>query len=359
MTNASPVTLFWDPAHATLSTQGEMKDGRFAPAFENPDRMDSLLAMVTRRSYKLIDSVEDRGIDPIAQVHDRDYLEFLKEACALWHAAGRSGDVLPLVWPHPDMRQEGLQPPTIEGIDGLIGRYCFDNGTPIMDHSYSVSYGAAQRAIAAVEHAHTNQGRSWSVALVRPPGHHAMRRAYGGYCLINASATAAQHFLTLGHQRVAVLDIDYHHGNGTQDIFYDRGDVLVVNIHADPRLEYPYFMGHADETGIGEGKGTTVNLPLPEGTDITRYLTAVETAITAIEKFGATALVLSFGGDTFKDDPLGKFALEVPDYKIIGKAIGDLCEQENLAHACILEGGYASPRLGDIFASLLDGLLGA
>jgi acetoin utilization deacetylase AcuC-like enzyme len=175
---------------------------------------------------------------------------------------------------------------------------------------------------------------------------------YGGYCFLNNAAVAAQYLRDNGKDRVAILDVDYHHGNGTQAIFYDRSDVLVINIHSDPVNEYPYFMGHADENGEGAGVGFNVNLPLPKSTDWQTYAPALKDAINRINGFAADALVLSFGADTYKEDPLGYFKLEKSDFSKIGHMISAL----NLPTVTILEGGYAIDDLGENVVTLLNGL---
>jgi acetoin utilization deacetylase AcuC-like enzyme len=195
-------------------------------------------------------------------------------------------------------------------------------------------------------------GERAAFALCRPPGHHAGADYLAGYCYLNNSAVAAEAARAAGRKRVAILDVDYHHGNGTQDIFLARGDVFFASLHADPRTDYPFFWGHADETGVGEGEGATLNLPLPRGTAIAAYEAALDRALAAIAGFGADLRVCSFGADTFAGDPISAFALETADYGPVARRIAGLA----LPTLVVMEGGYAVDALGTNVAAFLSGL---
>ncbi len=194
-------------------------------------------------------------------------------------------------------------------------------------------------------------GERAAFALCRPPGHHAMSRFAGGYCYINNAAVAAEWLRGAGAGRVAILDVDYHHGNGTQEIFYRRGDVLVVNVHADPRVEYPYFLGHADERGEGDGRGFNLNLPLPHGTTFAEWAAALDVACEAVAAFAPDRLVVSLGVDTFFEDPISQFRLSSGDYPAIGRRIGAL----GLPTLFVMEGGYAVEAIGVNAVGVLTG----
>ncbi|UTW55944.1 histone deacetylase family protein [Kordiimonas sp. SCSIO 12610] len=341
--------IFYADHHAHHDCAGEIKDGELKPCFENPTRADAVEKSLKEASYSWLPPTTDFGLDPILAVHEAGYITFLQTAWAHWQDAGRSGDIFPLCWPGDGMRRD-VSP---ENIDGKIGLYAFDSGTPICAGTYDVAYQGAQCALNAAQA--LLDGESQSFAFSRPPGHHAMPGQYGGYCFMNNAAIAAQHLRNAGEARVAVLDVDYHHGNGTQAIFYDRSDVFVTNIHSDPINEYPYFMGHADETGIGAGEGYNLNLPLPKGTDWQTYEPALKTALDRIREFSASKLIVSFGADTYKEDPLGYFKLERENFTQIGKMIAGL----GLPTATILEGGYAIDELGNNVVAMLRGLEGA
>lgn len=191
------------------------------------------------------------------------------------------------------------------------------------------------------------------MALTRPPGHHAGRDFFGGYCFLNNSALAAQALCEAGAERVAIVDVDYHHGNGTQQIFYERNDVFTASIHGDPRTEYPFYLGHADENGSGAGAGCNLNLPLPTGTGFDAWHQALNHALDATRRFGAQALVVPLGVDTFEGDPISRFKLRSDDYLRIGREIA----AQGLPTVFVLEGGYAVAELGLNVVNVLEGFL--
>ena len=194
-------------------------------------------------------------------------------------------------------------------------------------------------------------GARAAFALCRPPGHHASRDNFGGYCFLNNAAIAAQRLRDQGAARVAILDVDYHHGNGTQAIFYDRGDVMFVSLHGDPADEYPYFLGYADETGDGDGAGRTRNYPLPRGTAWAAYGPALADAVQQLQAFAPDALVISLGVDTFEQDPISKFKLRHDDYFRIGEAIARV----DAPTLFVMEGGYAVDEIGVNAVNVLEG----
>lgn len=245
----------------------------------------------------------------------------------------------------------GRRPLALERIDGRLGQYGFDTVTPIAAGTWEAAYGGAQSALAAVEALADGEARH-TFALCRPPGHHAGADYFGGYCYLNNSAIAARLAVARGAGPVAVLDVDYHHGNGTQDIFYADGHVFFASIHADPRTDFPYFWGHADECGTGEGKGANLNLPLPRGTDWRSYETALATAIEAVVRFGARTLIVSYGADTFAEDPISQFALTTRDMQRMGAMIG----AAGLPTITVMEGGYNVAALGRNVAAFIAGL---
>ncbi len=194
-------------------------------------------------------------------------------------------------------------------------------------------------------------GDGVAYALCRPPGHHAPRAAFGGYCFLNNAAIAAHHAIARGARRVAVLDVDYHHGNGTQQIFYDRADVLYVSLHADPERAYPYFAGFTDERGTGSGTGATVNLALAPGCDDTGYLATVAQALDAVHRFDPEVVVVSLGVDTYGDDPLSDLAVTAAAYHPAGLAVAAL----DRPLVVVQEGGYNVNVMGELVRSFLRG----
>ncbi len=336
------IPTYFDPAQTAHAPALELHNGAFVPTADTPARVEALLAAVGP-----VTAPTDHGMAPILAVHDAAYIDFLQTAHADWRAAGREGDVFPYVFP---IRQRRDLP--LERIDARVGRYAYDMGTPIAEHTWSAVYANAQVALSALDPLLAGPANT-SLALCRPPGHHAGRDYFGGYCYLNNAAIAAQAAIDAG-RRVAILDIDYHHGNGTQDIFYECANPLFVSLHADPVRDYPFYWGHADERGAGAGEGATLNLPLPHGTSLLPYRAALATGLAAIRAFDADLLVLSFGADTFIGDPISHLALETSDYAVIAADIAAL----RLPILIVMEGGYAVDALGANLASLLSGFSG-
>jgi len=341
--------LFHSDDHRRQAGRAELNDGRLVPCFEKPERADIVRDAVLAAGLGPLLAPPDAGEAPIRRVHDPVYVDFLKTVWSRWLAERGDYDALPLNWLGPNMRRRRPR-----ALDGQLGYHSFDAGTPITAGTWQAAYAAAQCAVAAADHLAGGSGRA-GASLMRPPGHHAGRDFYGGYCFLNNAAIAARRLRDRGASRVAVLDVDYHHGNGTQEIFWDQGDVLVVSLHADPADEYPYFSGHADETGIGAGEGATLNLPLPIGTGWDGYEPALRHGLAAIARFGAEALVVSLGLDTFAADPISRFRLQGADYPRLGALIASA----GLPTAFVLEGGYAVAALGDNTVGVLTGFLQA
>lgn len=328
--------------------QKELTEGALVPCFERPERAEIILRHLSDAGFAAPTEPGDRGIDPIAAVHDPDYLQFLQHAHERWltEHGPEAGDALPTAW-----ATHGLRKVLPRRIDGQLGYYCFDAGTPIGSGTWSGIYWAAQTALHAFSL--VSGGERAAYALTRPPGHHAHRALYGGYCYLNNAAIAAQEFIDAGCARIAILDVDYHHGNGTQDIFYHRDDVLTVSLHADPRDSYPYFMGHGDEIGAGAGEGCNCNVPLPCGTDWSSYAEALAYACGAVQRFAPQALVVSLGVDTYEGDPLSRFRMPASAFPRIGAAITRM----GLPTLFVQEGGYVSEALGQNVVEVLRGFL--
>ena len=312
------------------------------PSPEQPARIDALLAGVTRLGLE-VEAPEDRGIGPIAAVHSADYLTFLQTIHGQWQALpGASAEVIPNI--HPN-RQTATYP------DHPVGRAGFhqaDTACPIGAETWRSAYWSAQTAVAAADL--VLAGAPVTYALCRPPGHHAYADMAGGFCFLNNSAIAAVRCLAAG-RRPVVLDIDLHHGNGTQGVFYARGDVLTVSVHVDPHGFYPFFWGHAHERGEGAGLGCNRNVPLPLGTGDDGFLDGLGRGIEAIRSFGADVLVLAAGLDAFAGDPFGGLGVTTEGFRRIGRR----CAEFGLPTVIVQEGGYLCPELGDNLEALLGG----
>jgi acetoin utilization deacetylase AcuC-like enzyme len=284
----------------------------------------------------------------LERIHSPRYLHFLRHAWSDWVAldpANAGKDALPSVWPVRGLRSD-IEP---DNFTGKLGLYSMDTSTPLTAGTWAAAKTGADCAINAA-HA-LRLGERATFALTRPPGHHAGADFFGGYCFLNNAALAAQHLLDDGARRVAILDLDYHHGNGTQSIFYQRDDVLFVSIHADPRSDYPFYLGHADETGAGKGAGHNLNLPLPAGSSSAAWFAALETACLRLASYAPDALVVSLGVDTYAGDPLSTFKLQSGDFLRVGERIAYL----GLPTAFILEGGYALKQIGVNVVNVLEG----
>lgn len=330
---------FFDPRSLAHAPATELHNGAFVPHVEVPARAEAIVA-----ALGTLEAPRDQGEAPIRAVHDAGYIAFLKTGAQRWAEAGRPGDAIGYTWP-----VRGRRPLKLARIDAELGLYSFDAATPLTAQSWESSYWSVQSALAALDA--VLGGDAAAFALARPPGHHAGADYLGGYCYLNAAAVTAQAARDRGVARVAVLDIDYHHGNGTQDIFHARGDVFYASLHADPVTDYPFFWGHADETGDGEGAGATLNLPLPRGTGIAPYRAALATALDAIAAFDPGLLVVSFGADTYGGDPISQFAIATEEFATIGADIA----ARGWPSVIVMEGGYAGEALGRNVARFLSG----
>jgi acetoin utilization deacetylase AcuC-like enzyme len=333
--------LFFSTAQLLHKPQKFVVAGRIGEPLENPDRVVTLCDKLAEAGLAIADP-GDHGMGPIRRAHDDGYLDFLQEAYAEWRKLPNAG---PEVWPnvHP-YRGVGADPdrrgPPQGGIIGQAGWYVGDLAAAIGEGTFDSAYASAQAAIAAAQA--VAEGASEAYALSRPPGHHAYRDRACGFCFLNNAAIAAD-VLRTRFGRVAILDFDTHHGDGTQSIFYERGDVLVASVHTDPTSYYPFYSGFADETGRGAGAGANLNLPLPQGADDAAYVAACERLAEAAVAFGAEALVLSAGWDAHRDDPTSKLTVTSAAYAPLGRLFGRL----RLPTAIIQEGGYSLAATGE------------
>jgi acetoin utilization deacetylase AcuC-like enzyme len=338
------VKTVFSPAQLDHAPKQEISDGELKPAVEIPDRARFVLKAVNDRGLGEIIEPEDFGLQPLQRVHDAAYLDFMESFWERWTAAGRTREAFPFVWPIRTLRSDG----ELEHIDGLLGRYSMDAGTPLGEHTFAAAKASANTALTAAKLVKEEAGAAFG--LCRPPGHHSGADFFGGYCFLNNAAIAAEWLRDHGADRVAILDVDYHHGNGTQAIFYDRPDVLFLSIHADPAQEYPYFLGHEDETGILAGTGYTRNWPLPLGTDWNGYATALDDACRWVRIFKPDYLVISLGLDCYEEDPISGFKFKSDDFSELGRRLSYL----DVPTVFLMEGGYAVDALGTNCVNVLQ-----
>lgn len=332
------MNVVYTPAHSVHAPHSEFSAGELVPYLETPERAERIAQALRQTTWARITPPNAQAAQIIADVHRADYLQFLQTAHASWIAAGHSGDLLPNTFARP-----GAHAPAAP--QNQAGFFSFDT-TPIAAGTWEAAQQAAHCALTGAELVLSGEQAVYS--LCRPPGHHAGSSYYGGYCYLNNAALAAQHLSA--HGRVALLDIDFHHGNGSQDIFYHSTSVLFVSLHADPNRCYPLYWGYAEQRGAGEGEGYTHNIPLPAGTDDDAYMHALQDALARIAHFAADYLVVSAGLDIYREDPLSDFNISLTGLEKIGRLLADAPWPMLL----VQEGGYNQAELAAAALSLLS-----
>ncbi|MCC2634238.1 MAG: acetylpolyamine amidohydrolase, partial [Ramlibacter sp.] len=320
--------IFYNEHHSLHHGRHEMFRGKLVPCVEVPARADFVLRELRARGLGDVVTAPEVDLAAIERVHAKRYIDFLSTAWDEWIAldpANAELDALPSYWPIRTFRSDVLP----ASFPARMGLFSYDAGSPITAGTWTAARQGAACAVGAADH---------------------LLQGGRGYCFVNNAAVAAQRLRDGGLARVAVLDIDYHHGNGTQAIFYERGDVFFASVHGDPHTEYPYYLGYADERGAGAGADCNLNLPLPRGTGVDRWREAMATALQAITRFGAEALVVSLGLDTFADDPIAGFTLQSADYLRVGNDLG----ATGLPTLFVFEGGYAVAEVGVNTVNVLE-----
>ena len=321
------------------------------PAFDSVQRMDSILsALHTDTASLLVEPSENLDLKAaMARVHDPGLIHFIENA---WAELPKEDDDLELIFAdtflHPGLGASGSTE-QVDGTEMRFGRFTFDTITGIGPGTWSAARGSVASALTAAEL--VAGGHDLALALCRPPGHHVTASVFGGGCYLNNAAITAQWLIDHGGTKVAVIDVDFHHGNGTQAIFYDRADVVYASLHGDPERNYPYFTGYADETGASLGRGANINVPLPPSANGEVYLDRLGAALQQVDRLNPDIVVVSLGFDTDRNDPAGDALLDTVDYREIAKAISDLGKPI----VALLEGGYWTPSLGANLCSWLTG----
>ncbi len=331
--------------HRLRDAKTELYGGELVKPFERPSRADMVIKAIGESGLGKIYDPEEFSLDPVLAVHDADFVTFLETVWQEWQKTGYTGEIIANVWP---ARRMQCRVPC--DIEGRVGYYAFAAET-------SISEGTWEAALAAKDVALTGaqgllHGESDIFSLCRPPGHHAARDMFGGYCFLNNAAIAAQYLRDNGAERVAILDIDFHHGNGTQDIFYERDDVLYCSLHGDPEDAFPHFLGYANETGSDAGTGYNRNYPMPPGTPFAQWRDSLTDALAHIEKFSPRYLVVSLGVDAFENDPISFFKLKSDDFYTTGQLISEL----DIPTLFVMEGGYDVAEVGTNVVNVLKGI---
>ena len=330
--------------HILRNSKTELFGGELVKPFERPERMEYILNEIkTRKLGAILDPV-NFDMDIIYKIHDKKYVDFLNNAWNEWVALGFKGEAIPTVYPSRSMNSDVV--PTF--IEGKLGYYCLANETSISEGTVEAAYESVKVALTAADMLDEEKS---VFALCRPPGHHASKDQYGGYCFFNNVAIAAEKLKEKGAKRIFILDIDFHHGNGTQAIFYDRSDVFFVSLHGDPKAAFPHFLGHADEKGSGEGVGYNCNYPMPPGTPYDVWTKSLDDSISKIQNFSPDALIVSLGVDTYENDPISFFKLKSDDFFDVGRKIASI----NLPTLFVMEGGYAIKEIGVNTVNTLKG----
>jgi len=338
--------VVYSPLHLAHDTVTETTMGSPIPANEVAERAEVIRAALEADGGFSIEPPTEHGTEPILAVHDPGLLRFLEEA---WSSARSQSiphpfliaDTYPTFRMFEGMSQEFLASrPEPSFAAGRAGWWGLDTANPLVAGTYQASRAAVDVALTTTDL--VLAGEAMAYGLCRPPGHHAARSMAGGYCFFNNAAVAAEAISRATAEPVAILDVDFHHGNGTQQIFWRRGDVLYVSLHADPDRQYPFFLGRADESGEGDGSGANLNIPLPAGTDDEAYLAALDRGLGAIAETKGDVVVVSLGFDTYGQDPIGDFALTTAVYHECGRRTAALGRKLVI----LQEGGYYRPALG-------------
>ena len=324
--------VYHSPASASHDPKTFYRRGNTIPHPENAERY-RILRNAIAESGMTLHEAGDAGIEPLRVVHPAEYLQFLAEA---WERRAeidsRLQELLTTQFARPQMQRKP------GSLLGQLGYYTADTSTPIRAGTWDAVYGSAQCALSAADAAAKN---GYAYALCRPPGHHAFAASAGGFCYVNNTAVAAQRLAATLRGRIAIVDVDVHHGNGTQGIFYQRADVLTVSLHADPTSYFPFYCGYADEIGEGEGRGFNINMPLAHGTGDAEFHTALGQALDHVVKFAPVALVVALGLDASEHDPLGVLKVTTAGFAGVAGMIAKL----GLPTVIVQEGGYVCPAL--------------
>ncbi|MCB8888376.1 histone deacetylase family protein [Vreelandella malpeensis] len=338
------MTFFSEQSFRRQATT-ELYGSTLVTPFETPRRMEIVLEAIERAGLGEVRAPNDYGLEPVKAVHDAGYIEFLANFWPAWQAEGRTGEAIPSIWPARTLRSDRIP----RSLGGKLGYYALAAETSLCEGTFEAALASKDTALAALEH--TFESGEPSFGLCRPPGHHAATDQFGGYCFFNNAAIAAQRALDRGYKRVAVLDVDFHHGNGTQQIFYRRSDVFFASLHGDPEVTFPYYLGYADETGEGEGEGFTANYPMAPKTPVSVWMQALEKALAQIARIECELLIVSLGVDIFEHDPISTFTFTRDDFTALGERLADA----GLPTVFLMEGGYAVDDIGVNVVSVLQG----
>lgn len=351
---ALELPVVWTDAHRLHNPGAEIWVGVRTPATEVAERAELIRTALVDAGAHVV-SAEPHADDALLAVHAEELVTYLRAAWNEWERAGLTIDpgqdrVVPYVFPHPGLVR-GLEPREPVAPWARPGMHCFDTMTLVGPGTWEAARGAVDAALTAADL--VLAGEHAAYACCRPPGHHVTRTAYGGSCYLNSAAVAAQHLSREGSSRVAVLDVDAHHGNGAQSIFWERGDVFTGSLHVDPEAGwFPHYLGFAVERGAGPGEGANLNVPLAPGTGDDGWLAGFDVLVEAARKHGSEALVVPLGVDAAAGDPEAPLAVTAAGFREAGRRLGSL----ELPTVLVQEGGYDLATIGPLVRELLEGL---
>ncbi|KPH81909.1 histone deacetylase family protein [Bosea vaviloviae] len=345
---------FYHPDQSLHDPKQYLRFGAVVAPKDLPERTARLLGALEKHGIKP-ELPASHGTAPILAIHDAGFVKFLETAWAKWQdlPAERGPEVWPSTFPYWSGRpDEDVRPPCRPtGFIGQLGWYLGDMSVPIGEHCWHSTLLSAETAVTAADAIIAGERAVYS--LCRPSGHHARADRATGFCYLNNTAIAAQR-LRSKYAKVAILDVDAHHGDGTQQIFYRRDDVLTISVHADPSNYYPFYTGYEDERGNGPGEGFNLNLPLPHGAGGAEMAAAVDRAGRAIREFGADVVIVALGYDAHKDDPIGVLKLDATDFGMIAEKVKGF----GLPTLVVQEGGYAIEAIGECLDAFIGGFKG-
>lgn len=338
----------WSRDHRLQNPQWELELGHRIATYERGERAEKIREELERDvRFEIIEPVS-HGRRPIDEVHEPGLVDFLERAWPELHDRTGHDEFVAEVMYHRGLTDGMSASSAPQAANAAFGYWCYETATPLVEGTYAAARASVDVALTAADL--VVAGERSAYGLCRPPGHHAARSVFGGFCYFNNAAVVAEHLVRSTNSKVAVLDVDYHHGNGTQQIFYDRDDVVFASLHGDPARAYPWFTGYADETGAGRGLGHTLNVPLPARIEDAEYASALAGVCEWIDKARPDVLVVSLGVDTFWNDPISDFSLTEDGYARCGELVRDL----GVPAVIVQEGGYDIDAIGRNVRSWLE-----
>ena len=332
--------VVWTDLHRHQNPKLEINLGQPIPTYERGERAETIRRQLETDSRFRFVGLTEHGREPIEAVHDEGLIDYLESAWPEMHRSTGRTEFAPEAMLHIGLRDGMSEARPPNGAAAAFGYWCYETATPLVEGTYLAARASVDVALTAAEK--VLAGANSSYGLCRPPGHHAARSVFGGFCYFNNAAVVAHHVASTTGTKVTVLDVDYHHGNGTQQIFYERDDVQFVSLHGNPNRSYPWFIGHEDETGAGKGRGSNLNVVFEAEAEDDEYVDRLGIACESIAAFGPSTVIVSLGLDTYWNDPISDLALTTEGYRRCGEVVRQL----GLPTVVLQEGGYDIEAIG-------------